>query len=100
GNSPTQGPHHVAQKLISNIFPVGFARSLPSSSLVAMESSIGSASIFASSALTVGICVDQFTGEPTVGAVATSTGLPANNASIARRASWDFTLDSAMLSSM
>src|SRR5690348_11283298 len=57
GNSPTQGPHQVAQKLISNIFPVGFARSLPSSSLVAMESSIGSASIFVSSALTVGICV-------------------------------------------
>src|SRR5579872_4055896 len=92
--------HLVDQKSTTMVLSVALARSFLMSSTLAVVSFTGSALIFAASSLTPVALDSHFVEQPKAGVDGTGTGWPASKASIALRASCDFTFAMAVLSSM
>src|SRR5580658_2906350 len=92
--------HLVDQKFTRRYLPALLARNFLISSAVAMSSFTGSAIIFAHSAWTSPDFVSHLVEQPNARVVSTGTGLPANKASMASRASCVVAADQSILSSM
>ena len=87
GNSPTQGPHHVAHKFISRNFPDSFFNKFfkpvsPIVSKLTVSVFHSSFSLFTSASFSI-----HFTEQPKVFVFSTRTGLSANKSSMALRVS-------------
>ena len=91
GSSATQGPHQVAQRLMSTRFLVSFLTSLAIPSASIGSSLTGSASALASHWRALSRLSAHLVEQPGTRVVSTATAVPPRIASTALIASWDLT---------
>src|SRR5688572_28427761 len=98
GNSATQGPHQVAQTLMSNRFSVSFLTSLVNVASSSSSKLTGSLFHFSMAACASDCLTDHLVEQPNVRVFSTETFLPARIASRALRVSWLVTVLTSELS--
>src|SRR6478735_559538 len=88
----TQGPHHVAQTLTRRNFLESLAARALAPAMSMVLRSTGSASHLAKAFFTSSFLLYHLVEQPKTLVFSTATGLSARSASIALRASWEWTV--------